>query len=493
MKVNNNFKDFKFIFNSVEELIFLLRKENNGYIFEEANKSYLKATGYKYSNLIGKNLKDILSENVYIKVEKTYEEIERKKKPVRIEETWQDIPGRDFHIDLHLIPVFNKDKEITHILGSGRDITKKIQQNKELKETEASYKDLFDSVTEAIYLQDENGVFIDVNAGALKMYGYNKEDFIGRTPEFLSAEGKNDFDFVKSCIIKAFNGETQLLNFWGKRKNGEIFPKEVILNKGIYRGIPVIIAAARDISERYLNEIKLQEYADELKETNNSKDKFFSLLAHDLRAPFNGILGFSKVLFDEIDELSREEIKEYIGYVYSSSKNVYNLIENLLQWSRIQTGRIEFQPISLDIYEEVFKVINLYTTAAIEKRIKLINKIPINVIIKADQNLLNSVLQNLISNAIKFTGTGGEVILTLKRENNFTEISVEDNGTGLSEANINRLFKIDAQFSTNGTNNEQGSGLGLILCKELLSKINGYIKVKSELNKGTIFTFGIPN
>ncbi|MCI0473725.1 MAG: PAS domain-containing sensor histidine kinase, partial [Ignavibacteria bacterium] len=332
-----------------------------------------------------------------------------------------------------------------------------------------------------------------VNSGALKMYGYDKKDFIGRTPEFLSAEGRNDMNIVNDCIKKAFSGESQLLTFWGRRKNGAVFPKEVILNRGFYRGIPVIIAAARDISERYESDIKLKKFAEELQESNSSKDRFFSLLAHDLRSPFNGILGFSKVLFDEIDDLPKEEIREYIGYVYSAAKNVYNLIENLLQWSRIQSGRIQFQPIAMDLYEEIFKVINLYTTMAIEKKIKLLNTVPVNSFIKADQNLLNSILQNLISNAIKFTGIGGNVVISFEREGDITEITVEDNGIGISEDHISKLFKIDAQFSTTGTNNEQGSGLGLVLCKELLTKINGFIKVESKLNEGTKITFGFPD
>jgi len=493
MTVKQDFKNFKFIFDTVEDLIFLLRKENNSYIFEEANKSYLNATGFEYKDLIGKRLDEILSEKVLKNVIKTYNDVSHRKITLRFEEIWNDVPRKNLHVDIQLIPVLNKNKILTHIIGSARDITEKKLKEKEIKEIELSYKDLFNSVTEAIYLHDKTGAFIDVNSGALKMYGYNKADFIGKTPEFLSAEGKNDMNLIKGYIKKAFQGETQVFNFWGKRKNGVIFPKEVILNRGMYRGIPVIIATAREISEKYESDIKLKKYAEELQEANNSKDKFFSLLAHDLRSPFNGILGFSKVLFEEIDNLSREEIKEYISYVYSSSKNVYNLIENLLQWTKIQTGRIYFQPISMDLYEEIYKVINLYTTMAIEKKITIINTIPVNTFVKADQNLLNSILQNLISNSIKFTGPGGKVVISYIRKDNFTIISVEDNGIGISEDNINKLFKIEAQFSTNGTNNEQGSGLGLVLCKELLTKTKGFIKVDSKLNEGSKFTFGFPN
>ncbi|MCU0373162.1 MAG: PAS domain S-box protein [Ignavibacteria bacterium] len=235
MTVKQNFKSFKFIFDTVEDLIFLLRKENNSYIFEEVNKSYLKATGFEYKTLIGKSLEEILSKNVYKNVIKTYEDITNLEKTLRFEEIWYDVPEKNLHVDIQLIPVLNKKRKITHIIGSARDITEKKLKEKELKEIEISYKNLFDSVAEAIYLHDKNGVFIDVNSGALKMYGYEKQDFIGRTPEFLSAEGRNDMSLVNEYIIKAFNGETQLFTFWGKRKTGAIFPKEVIILFSFFR------------------------------------------------------------------------------------------------------------------------------------------------------------------------------------------------------------------------------------------------------------------
>jgi PAS domain S-box-containing protein len=486
---SSNLFNLEFIFNNVSDLIFLVKIEGkNKYRFESVNNSYLEVTKLKKEDIIGKTFEEVLSPNVFENVKKIYDNILKTGKSVINEELWEDIRAEKLFVEVKMSPVSINSKKITHILGSARDIT----ERKKREDMEFGYKVLLDTVTEAIYILDKDGKFMDVNNGSLKMYGYRKEDFIGRTPEFVSAPGKNDMNKTIDDVKKAFNGETVIFNFWGKRKNGEIFPKEVILNKTNYHGEDAVIATARDISDRYQNEEKQKEYTQELKELNNTKDKFFSIIAHDLRSPFNGLLGFSKVLSDEFDELTKDEIKEYISYVYSSAKNVFNLIENLLQWSRIQTGKMEFQPIRLDLQDLVFKIVNLFTSVAIEKHITLRNLIPINKMVKADQNMLNSIIQNLIANALKFTKAGGNVTVTYNLKANFHEISVFDNGVGISKENQKKIFRLDTHYSTTGTANEEGTGLGLILCSELAEQNGGSIEVESEIGKGSTFTVKLP-
>jgi two-component system, sensor histidine kinase and response regulator len=491
---------------------------------------------------------------------------------------------------------------------------------KERKSTEDYFGDFFNSIGEAIYIQDKNGVFIDVNKKAVELYSYQKTEFIGKTPEFISAPGKNNLTAIMSLLQEAYEGKTHKFEFWGKRKDGEIFPKEVIINRGYYKNKEVVIAIARDISDKkkseskiakiqsrlalifknfpnmvlyesngpndfisdnvtdmlgypsylFINDVKfinsivhpdyiksiesqifdwmenpglknlkieypckradgsyiwiedflqkeyssdgksyiigimiditerkkqmeqLQLYTDELKNLNVSKDKFFSIIAHDLRSPFNGLLGFSTVLIEELQELTHDEIKEYAGYIHTSAKTVYNLVDNLLQWSRLQTDRIEYQPIKIDLYEEVFKTLELFNSNAITKKIKLYNNINLNTYIYADQNMLRSILQNLISNAIKFTKLGGSLKISSKEKNGFVEIEIADNGVGIETKDIAKLFRIDSQFSKLGTFNEEGTGLGLILTKELVVKNRGQIWVKSTVKKGTSFYFTLP-
>lgn len=481
--------NFEFIFNNVTDLIFLVKIEGKEkYRFEAINKSYTEVTKLKESDVIGKTFDEVLSPTVFNRVKKIYEGIIKTGNTVVAEEKWEDIPTKTLFVEVKLTPVSMNSNKITHILGSARDIT----ERKKRESIEIGYKVLLDAVTEAIYILNEEGKFLDVNNGALKMYGYEKDDFKGKTPEFLSAPGKNDLVKTIDDVRKAFEGKTVIFNWWGKRKNGEIFPKEVILNRTNYLGEDAVIATARDISERYQKDVKQKVVTEELRELNKSKDKFFSIIAHDLRSPFNGLLGFSKVLFDEYEDLSKDEVKEYISYVHSSAKNIYNLIENLLQWSRIQTGRMEFQPINLDLQEQVFKIINLYTSVAIEKRINLSNEVPLNTMIRVDQNMLNSILQNLIANALKFTNQFGIINVSYAASYGFHEISVSDNGVGISEENQKKLFRIDSHYSTAGTSNEEGTGLGLILCKELAEQNGGDIILKSEIGKGSKFILRLP-
>jgi PAS domain S-box-containing protein len=357
---------------------------------------------------------------------------------------------------------------------------------------EECYSNIFNTISEAIYILKEDGIFIDVNKGAVEMYGYSREEFIGKTPADISAPGKNDLKKTFLFLKEAFKNKSQKFEFWGQRKNGETFPKEVILNKGIYLGKDVIIATARDITESKKQMEKLKHYASELNNLNTSKDKFFSIIAHDLRNPFNGLLGFSTVLLEELHELTPAEIKEYAGYIHTSAKTVYNLVDNLLQWSRIQTGRIDYQPIKIDLYEEVYKTAELFNSNAITKRIKLINNIQTNAFVFADQNMLRSILQNLISNGIKFTRFGGSVKISSKEKDENIQIEITDTGIGIEMKDISKLFRIDSQFSNLGTSNEEGTGLGLILSKELVEKNNGQIWVKSTINKGTTFFFTLP-
>jgi PAS domain S-box-containing protein len=229
-----------------------------------------------------------------------------------------------------------------------------------------------------------------------------------------------------------------------------------------------------------------------LKEMNASKDKFFSIVAHDLKSPFNGLLGFTKILVDDFEELSPEMLKGYIYNIYVTAKNVYNLIENLLEWSRIQTGKMEFTPKMIDLSDEVKYTIELLNNNAVNKNISLVGNTPIGTMVCVDSNMIHSVLQNLVSNALKFTRLGGTVEISSRDDGNFVEVTVSDNGIGIKESDIWKIFRIDVQHTTTGTAKEKGTGLGLILCKELIDKHGGKIWVESVEGVGSKFIFTLP-
>jgi len=244
--------------------------------------------------------------------------------------------------------------------------------------------------------------------------------------------------------------------------------------------------------ERKKGTEELKLIAEELKLLNANKDKLFSIIAHDLRSPFHGLFGFTEILANDFESLSKSEVKNISQELYKTVRQQFKLLENLLDWSRLQIGRMEFQPIKINILEKAALIIDLLIGNAIRKNITIINDIKDNVNVWADEKMLNSIMQNLISNAIKFTPSGGKILLSSRIVEDEVEIAVKDSGIGISKTDLKLLFRIDVQHSTKGTANEKGTGLGLLLCKELVEKQNGRIKVDSKPGEGSVFTFYLP-
>jgi len=405
----------------------------------------------------------------------------------------------------HNYLIHTEDIEFCNLISAATAVEEsRISTQKAREESELNYRELFDFITDAIYILNPDGVFLDVNLGATRMYGYSRNELIGVTPEMLSADGRNDLELNRQYIEKAFQGESQNFEWWGKRKNGEIFAKDVVLNRGRYFGKDVVIAIGRDITERRQAEDKLQEYNSELKATNASKDKFFSILAHDLKNPFQGLLGFIDLLVEDIDELEKQQVKDYLQNIRSASYQTYSLLENLLEWSRIQTGRTPFQPTVFELTGEIEEVFSLLGSNSMRKGIKLSSKVARGIYVEADRNMAHSIVQNLVSNAIKFSNSYGTVSVEATQVDSpkpgtepsgnrkWLKIDVLDNGVGIPDDVLVQLFKLDGQVSMVGTANEPGTGLGLILCKEMVEKNGGRIWVTSEQGRGSTFSFTLP-
>ncbi|MFA7420707.1 MAG: HAMP domain-containing sensor histidine kinase [Melioribacteraceae bacterium] len=240
------------------------------------------------------------------------------------------------------------------------------------------------------------------------------------------------------------------------------------------------------------SEEEIKRKNDELNELNESKDKFFSIIAHDLRSPFQGLLGISNYLVDEFETLNKEDFKEMILSLNEALHTQYKFLDDLLSWSRIQSGRMVIEPAFLNLNNELQKVIRLFESNIKNKKINLSININSKQEVLADDDMLLLLFRNLISNAIKFTHSGGTVEITAFEEDGAVLIVVSDSGVGIKQENIPKLFRIDVQFSTHGTNKESGNGLGLVLCKEIVEKHGGKIWVESEINKGTQFFFTLP-
>jgi signal transduction histidine kinase len=250
---------------------------------------------------------------------------------------------------------------------------------------------------------------------------------------------------------------------------------------------------SRDITEHKLaaEEIKLK---NELLQTINAeKDKFFSILAHDLRGPLSAFVAATQIITEEIQTMNLEEIKEITGSMKTTAKNIYNLLENLLEWSRLQRGAMEFNPRKLKLSNIIGKGVEVASASAKTKGIDIEIIMPFDIAVTADEHMIESVIRNLVFNAVKFTPGGGKVtVYASLTPENFVEIRITDTGIGMTPELKNKLFKMNERTNRPGTAGEPSSGLGLLLCKEFIEKHKGKIWVESEEGKGSTFSFILP-
>jgi PAS domain S-box-containing protein len=319
-------------------------------------------------------------------------------------------------------------------------------------------------------------------------------DFTGRTMEQEFGNGwaegvhPEDFDFCLKTYVAAFDKrQSFLMEYRMKNKFGDYcwirdFGQPFYDLDNTFIGY---IGSCYDITENKNNELKLVEL-------NATKDKFFSIIAHDLKNPFNSILGFSEHIVEKVNEKDYEKIGEFADIVRQSSNRAMDLLMNLMEWAQSQSGRMEYKPEYFEINTIVNEAILLMKGNAEQKSIIMTNKLSSGIQVNADKAMLSTVLRNLISNAIKFTQPNGKITVTSVVKQNELTISVIDTGVGISKERINKLFKISESYSTKGTQKENGTGLGLILCKEFIEKNNGKIWAESIVGTGTTFYFSLP-
>ena len=237
---------------------------------------------------------------------------------------------------------------------------------------------------------------------------------------------------------------------------------------------------------------KIRKTNEQLKELNATKDKFFSIIAHDLKNPFNTLLGFSKLLFENAPNYTTDQIQQYAQIMNHTAKQSYALLENLMQWAKSQTEKIKIIPRNSSMNELLSITIPIVNGSALKKNITIENNISTEDLVYADNSLTTTILRNILTNAIKFTHTNGKIIVSTQRKDDFLEVSITDTGVGIEPMNMDKLFRIDSKVTSHGTDNEEGTGLGLILCKEFVEKQGGTIWANSEVGKGSTFTFTLP-
>jgi signal transduction histidine kinase len=247
-----------------------------------------------------------------------------------------------------------------------------------------------------------------------------------------------------------------------------------------------------ELTARVATHIEIKRSREKLIELNATKEKLFSIISHDLRSSLGSVLSFSDLLLENLDQYPLDKIRQFVSSIYQSSKNTFELLENLLDWSRLQTEKLTKKIEKHNLKSNIDNIYLLYSEIAKKKLITLQNNIHSDIYICCDIDMTKTVLRNLVSNAIKYTYSQGLVSINFIERNSDAEISISDSGVGITTENIPNLFSIEKNISTLGTNNEKGTGLGLMLCKELVEKQGGKIWVESELGKGSTFKFSLP-
>jgi PAS domain S-box-containing protein len=346
---------------------------------------------------------------------------------------------------------------------------------------------------EVVFMTDIGGNILYVNPSFEKMYGYKKEEVLGKNPRILKA-GTMDVSFYREFWESLLKKQLVIKEIENKTKDGLILNIETSVNPILNESNEILgfLAIQHDITQRKQADLRFLDYSEKLKISNDTKDRLFNIIAHDLKSPFSSILGFSEILINEYDNYSDEQHKSFIKKIRDSSETAFILLENLLYWSRTQTGGIIAKPISLNLFEIVSYQIEILNNIADSKGITIKNHIPQSIIAYADKDMVKTVLLNLINNAIKFTPKEGVITISAHDLENKIELSVVDTGQGISRDNLNNLFKVSITQSTIGTSGEKGTGLGLILCKEFVELNGGKIRAESELGKGSNFCFTLP-
>ena len=354
---------------------------------------------------------------------------------------------------------------------------------------------LMTNIPDAIYFKDLQSRFIEVSTAKALKHGFkNPAQIVGKTDfDLYSKEHAQPAYESEQEILQTGNSKINIeeMEIWKDKKSTWVSTTKMPLRDKDGYTIGTF-GISRDISKRKEAELEVKRINNELKELNATKDKFFSIIAHDLKSPFTALLGISELLTDPTVNPADAENKQMLQHLQDLIKKEYELLQNLLDWSCLQLGRMEYQPTGINLFRITSTVLSLLSNNASAKNIAFYNTIEESVFVSADANMVKSIIQNFVSNAIKFTNSGGKVVLASKPNGTFVDISVEDNGIGISDENLKKLFRLDVNFTTPGTNGEKGTGLGTVLCKEMVEKHGGTVTLKSTPGIGTDVHFTLP-
>jgi PAS domain S-box-containing protein len=458
------------------------------------NKKALENLGGKSEDYVGKTLAEVFGPEAAAIYSERFKKAARSETSLEFEDFVQ-LPSGEHCFLSNYSKITNAKGEIIGIQVLSHNISERKQAEAAVKASEEKFRSLYIHMAEGAALHNliyndhgipEDYLIVEVNPAYEVQLGITRETVINKTSKEAYGVAVPPFFDIYSRV--ALTGKPEIFETY-------FAPLDKYFSISVYHPYPGSFATVFDnITERKHAEAEIKLKNLQLEKLNSEKDKFFSIIAHDLRGPFNGFLGLTQIMAEQYKTLTLTQLQEISMGLNKSAKNLFSLLNNLLEWSRMQQGTINFEPKAIPILPFATSTLQTIIDPATKKGIEVTIDIPENLQVFADENMLASTIRNIASNAVKFTSTGGKVSITAKPTiGNKIEISVKDTGIGMDAEMLGNMFKLDVSISRKGTDGEPSTGLGLLLCKDFIEKHGGRIWAESEEGKGSTFYFTLPS
>ncbi|MFP4403338.1 MAG: PAS domain S-box protein [Candidatus Woesearchaeota archaeon] len=483
-KLEKEKENYKLLVDNTPDIIYTINPEG---IFTFVSKAWTNILGHDVNETIGKSFKDFVHENdQYICENALVEVLKTGVKKENIEYRVKHLNGEWRIHNSNAIPLY-ENNNIIGFQGIASDITKNKELQKKALGNKSKFENYIMNSPVTVMITDNEGKYIFANPSACKHLNYFCEEITKLSVSDVILKEDNDKKNNKE-LIESLNGKKNL-ELQIKNKNNEIF--DVLLDcKKLSED--EYISYIRDITNLKNYQQELINQKNTLQEVNDTKDKFFSILAHDLKSPLNSILGVSQILNDNYDDFSDEEKRKIFQDIANSTKNTYKLLEDLLEWAVASKSEEIYRPEKLELRKVICDVYKINQNMFEKYGINFKNLVYPNLFIEGDYKMTSTIFRNLIGNSIKYTKKDGSIILDAKEKENNYMVSIKDTGVGMDKHTLDNLFDISVKKHKDGIRGEKSTGLGLDLVKRYIEKQNGMINVESEIEKGTTFYLTFP-
>ena len=461
---------------------------------EYVNPKFTELTGYTLSEASGKNPR-ILKSGIT-----TDEQYKILWSTISSGRVWEGEfcnkkkNGEFYWESAKISPILDESGQISNYVAIKEDITNRRLIEESLRKSEAFTKSIIENEPECVKILAPDGSLTYMNGAGLRMIEADSmSQVLGKSMfSLVVPESREAFIALTNNVFKGQSGKL-IFEVVGLKGTHRWLETSVVPMPDMLGNVESLLGITRDITGIRQAELRIHKQNHELVKVNAEKDKFFSIIAHDLRSPFNGFLGLTEIMAKELPQMTMDEIQELSMILHNSARDIYSLLGNLLEWSLIKRGLVSYYPTIILLAKAIPDCLILTLEAANRKGINVEMDIPGDLAIFADLNMFQTILRNLANNAVKFTPKGGKITVSAEpADDQFVRISVQDNGIGMKKHRIKNLFRLDVNTSRVGTEGESSTGLGLIICKDLIEEHNGHLHIESKPNKGTNFRFTLP-